>query len=244
MRENLVRGFLGIFAALFLSTAAQADFGGPAFSITASNADGEATFTADFVPGGFSSGGQEYTWSLGEGIDLISNQGRHIARLEGALVYYHQDPIVALGFLVLAGNSTTNFSIASATLFFAPYVNPNAQATAGVSLTDINGNAAAFGGNVGNGDSYTAHYNGMPGSTFTTLVPGFNAGAFLTNTNSESFGFAPIAGNVGDMTASWNFSLSANDMASGTSKYELVPEPGTLAALAIGAAALLRRRRR
>jgi hypothetical protein len=55
-------------------------------------------------------------------------------------------------------------------------------------------------------------------------------------------GYAPIADPVADMSAMISFELSADDLASGTTNFVIVPEPTSLGLLALGVIGLLRRR--
>jgi hypothetical protein len=57
-------------------------------------------------------------------------------------------------------------------------------------------------------------------------------------------GWAPIAGSVSSIESEFHFVLSANQEASGTSMFEVVPEPVGLSFLALGGLALLRRKPR
>ena len=76
-----------------------------------------------------------------------------------------------------------------------------------------------------------------------TFLASLAAGAWGSNSISESLGFATI-GNVYDMSAQYAFGLTANDQASGTSVWvtQEIPAPGALALL--GVAGLVARRRR
>lgn len=219
---------------------------GSLVSITAQTATGEkATLTFD-VPSDISNQlSQPYQWSL-DGTRSFASGDKVLGELQNLMIAVDPDPVVTLGFLVTAGSADTTFTISSATLSF-PTIDPaQAYASAGVTLTG-DSDGATVTGNL-NGECYEAKYNGT--TLFDDLVPGFSVGQ-TTLTNSErspvGTGWTTI-GSAGSMAASWNFTLSALDTASGTSRYEIlpVPEPGSLLGLACGLFALggiLRRRR-
>ena len=58
-------------------------------------------------------------------------------------------------------------------------------------------------------------------------------------------GFLPIVGPVSDMSSEFHFNLTSDDLASGTSHWEVIPIPGpsALAILILGVAGLGRKRR-
>jgi uncharacterized protein (TIGR03382 family) len=149
----------------------------------------------------------------------------------------------------MAGAMDTEFTITSALLSFGTPIDPaSGRATAAVTVTDLLGNGAQLTGLGPGGGAYVAGYNGLVpgGSTFAELIPSLAAPAFSSNAVDSDFpgggAFAAIAGGVNDMSAQFNFTLSANDLASGTSNFEIIPAPATMALLGVGA--LLGRRRR
>ena len=61
---------------------------------------------------------------------------------------------------------------------------------------------------------------------------------------NENFGWTQIPGTVTEMNASYQFTLTARDSASGTSMFQMVPEPVSLFLLGTGALAIFFRRKR
>lgn len=218
-----------------------------AFQVVASNVNGTSTFSVNRDALSYNPGTDSFSWSLGESQELYSSSGRYIATINAASLNYVQDPVVNLFFSVQAGGVVTTFTVTSALLSFAAINPAEGRATAGMSITDTDNNGVTMNGLEG-GKAYSSYYNGFvpAGTLFKTLVAGFNAPAGQSNTGSENFGWVNIGGAVTDMSARFNFDLTANDLASGTSNYEIraVPEPTTIAALALGAGALLLRRKR
>ena len=175
-----------------------------------------------------------------------------LATVDSLSVIYDGDPQVVLNFAVTAANLVggTNFNIQSAVVTFSPLVNPEAFATAAITVTDNQINGATVTGQEPGLKAYAAQYNG--GTPFAYLVqtpvvapPG------SSNTAMERFPpipptTVPIIGVVTSIESEFRFNLSRSDSASGTSNFTVVPEPGTWALLGTGLFALvaLARRRR
>lgn len=167
-------------------------------------------------------------------------------------IEYIADPIVNLNFSVAAGNSTTTFMIGSALLTFPTINSASGRASAAFTVTDLLGDGATLTGLTGltNNSGYTSAVNGvagpvMVGARFTDLlsVP-ILAAPLNSATDSEQSpgaGYTPIAGSVSSISSWIKFSLTANDLASGTTFFEVVPEPASLVLLALGGL-LIRRR--
>jgi hypothetical protein len=94
--------------------------------------------------------------------------------------------------------------------------------------------------------AYQATYN--LSTTFADLNAPMTAPPFGGNTDNDRFpvaGFTGIAGTVSNIETQYSFVLSAGDLASGTSRFNVVvPEPSTFALAAIGVVGLLWRMRR
>lgn len=250
------RGFRGVAArgaAIVLGLAAAslawADYSKIVYQVTAKATDGSsASMFVDFTQ--LKPNGLGATWSLPEPKALKSPTGKTLGTVQYAWLELVSDPQVNLGFLVQAGDVTTEFTIQSALLSF-PGINPaTGKATVQVGVTDLNGDGATLTG-LAPGSSgnrvYRADYNGfVPGGTeFTSLVDGLVAGpgeSVNTSVDDPLLGFKPVAGTVTDMSSMLKFSLTAFDTASGTTNYQIVPEPAAFMLLGLGALALFRRR--
>jgi hypothetical protein len=171
------------------------------------------------------------------------SQGQLLGSISDISMSLIGDPQVNLNFSVQSGAVNTTFTIASALLTFPPINNATAQASAGVSVTDNNGDGVQLTGLQG-GMAYRADYNGLvpSGTNYASLISGVSAGSLSSNTGSGSVGPNTIPGNSSDMSSMWNFSLSPFDIASGTSTYQIVPSPSGLALLCVGLIGLRRRR--
>lgn len=222
--------------------AANADLSGEAFHITASNGNGSASYDAPLSDLTYDQGSNTYSWSLTAPVDLTNDNGDVIATLNSANVYIAGDPATNWGFAVQAGSSDTTFSISSAVISFGAIQHPQGQAGAAFTITDVNHDGATL--STGKtGKAYNATYNGS--TTFADLVSGFSANSGNSKSSSENeppSGFDNIGTPVTSIQSSAYFTLTANDLASGTNGFEVIPEPSTLALVALGALSMFRRR--
>jgi hypothetical protein len=158
------------------------------------------------------------------------------------------DPAIFLDFAVHAVVDA-NFTFDSGEMFFSTIGVPSAFATAATTLT-ADGSTATFTGNFAGGHGYEATYNG--GTLFANLDETFTSPATMSTVETRR---EPLAGTtiigvpVSSMRAQWDFDLTANDDASGTSRFEIdaVPDASTLVLAFAGVAplvgCLVRRRR-
>lgn len=237
---------LGVTAgigALLLTAAATAGIEGRAITIIAHNpTDGAGMATISEADGSWDADHQNWTWNSTGPLQIKNSAGHVIGQLENCHFGFIADPVVTLFFDVQAGNAMTTFTIASGVLSFPTITNGQAKASSAVTVTDNNGNGVTMTGLESGGNMYRAAYNGQPGTTFATLNGGpINAGAWDSTNNNASLGFQLVPGAVSSIWAEYSFKLSANDSASATSTFVLIPTPG---ALALGGLALVALRRR
>jgi hypothetical protein len=157
------------------------------------------------------------------------------------------DPYVNLRFAVEAGATDATFDINSAVVSFIPILNPQVYASAGITLTSDDDGATATG--LFGGMTYQARCNGS--IVYTNLVAGFSIPGDQTVVHSErdpASGYDTILGTVSSIQSEFDFTLSALEQASGTSRFEVtsisIPEPVTMSVLGLGGLGLLLRRRR
>jgi len=232
-------------AAVLGSATAFADISNVVFSITAENSQGIAHWEGTLDQGSWS--GQQYNWSAG-GIDLQDEDGDIIGTLGSASIMMMADPIVVVFFDVQAGAADTLFTFGSGLLSFPAIGGATGSATTAMTLNDADGDGSAAldgaGGSSG-GMSWQANYNGLApaGTIFAEFVPGMSVvGPDLHDEASASTGgFQPIPGSISSMSVAYNFVLSAEDSASGTSAFVVVPEPASLLLLIGGLLAIRRR---
>ena len=196
-----------------------------------------------------------YTFAYGGDSDpqnwlaITNSVGDEVFRIGSASVEYDVDPVVNVNFNVQASASNGIFSINSSLNTFATINSAIGSASAAVTVTDTNFDGATLASSGDRGQGWSAYYNGgspASGSVFADLL-GSNvvAAPLSTQSASENYlggGFHPVGGSVFDMSAQWTFTLTAGDLASGTSTYEIVPAPASLAMLGLGLAATRRRR--
>lgn len=181
------------------------------------------------------------TWSW-EDVDISLGD---VAMLDQASLTIVGDPQIAMSFALTAGAADTTVTITSAVLSFDALADPDGAASAGATLTESGGDAtASLVGLAGNDEStYAAYYNVSPGTVFAEFIPGLTTDTTVSD-NDNTGGWVPIGDTVYNIMAQYSFVLSAEDQASATSNYLVVPEPAGLVMLTLGGIAALGRRRR
>ncbi len=233
-------------AAMLLAGSASADISSVVFGITATLDNGNGPsypLQIELDPNGIDPDGN-YQWTLAAPIDVNDDNGQNVFTLDGAAVTIFADPSVALNFQVVAGMQNTVFSIDSANLSFAAIPNAIGRATAAVTVTDLNGDGATF-TPMGPGGAYGSFYNGASNTFQELLTSPITAPALSSATSTDTYpavGYVNINDTLTDIESDWNFTLSAGDLASGTSEFEVIPAPAS-AVLGLAALAGLRRRR-
>lgn len=211
------------------------------------------------VPFGQGSWGPDgsFNWTLAEDVVLhnLANPEEVVATIEANDPEHptqvsilppgtgRSDPQVNLGFAMTAGNALTTFTVKSALLSFSPYLNPQGRASIGLNVSDSWDGSATLDGDGLLSKTFLSQYNGFVpgGTTFDELIDVVQVNeAFGTVSANDDTLWQPIGGVVSNMSTQIRFTLTANDSASGTSSFQIVPEPASLALLV--ALALLRRR--
>ena len=203
-----------------------------------------ATYEATLGDGTWLGNG-EFEWSI-ENVSVMDGANEAFF-IESASLIVNEDPVVQANFSLQAGPSSGVFTVSSALVSFSTFGGVTGSASAAVTITDFNGDGATL---APNGPSmYTSYYNGIPGvgTTFAGLLSGdVVAPQFGSNNAFEDHnggGFWPIAGSISNISSQWTFGLTAFDIAGGTSTFEVVPAPASLALLGLGGFSALRRRR-
>ena len=254
LRAGLVAGAL----ALGVTSVSQADISWVVFNVYAENEQGAGFLQLNLADGEYDPIAGTYFWSGGgmEIRDSFTNDV--IATLDSGDISYFAGggqggtagsmPGINLNFAVQAGFSDTTFTISSALIDLGGMENAQGRTSASVSVTDVDGNGASLTGAGADGGAFLSQYNGFvpSGTTFAEMLPSVAAAPFGSGTLSDEFpaggAFAPMAGTVDNISSQFNFTLSALDLASGTSTYQVIPAPAGLAVL--GGLGLLGRRRR
>jgi PEP-CTERM motif len=190
-----------------------------------------------------------FYWNLSAPVDIMgTSSGEVLATINNLTVALDGDPQAFVVFGVTAGGAPTNFSIASSVVAFAPLINPDAVASASFGVTALTPDGVtATGAYAGGTKVFQARYNG--GTTFANLASNLSASAFHSASTSEDYplaGTIPIVGAVSNIQVEFNFLLTANDLASGTGVFNVVPEPSSIVLAVLGLVGLLcwaRRRR-
>ena len=229
---------------------ASADISEQVFVLQATNAQGTASHVFRLADGVWSAPG-EFQWNLDAQTAMQDTSGNTIATLTQGSLLVHEDPEVALNFSIMAGSLDTVFTISSALVSFATLNGAIGQASAAITATDLDGDGVIIAPGTPEG-MYVSQFNGqVPGGTtfrnfFTSPVS--DPTPFSTTSFSSDYpgggGFVNMPGAVSDISSRFSFTLSANDIASGTSIFTVViPSPGSAALLGLGGLVAIRRRR-
>jgi len=213
-------------------------------SITVRVGSNQATWTCPVTPNGGS-----WTYTLDSDVVLPNGVG---TLLKGKTKFQKGgDPFVFADFGLHLNGPGTVF-VDSGLLTFTSITDPQAYATAGITLTAGADPLTEAGSYAGGTKAYQATYNG--GNVFAQLVPTLTAAPTTTNTISDRFPLTDtviIPGSVSSIEGQFSFFAYAAGDVSGTSRFEVtpqIPEFGSLSlALCAGlpavAARFLRRRR-
>ena len=249
--------------AIFATGAALGGMSDVAIEITAKAGTNEATVQIQQSMGRMlvSLEGEAVGWSFASrgAISLDAGDGTHLGTIDLSATFI-DDPEVNLNFAVQAGALDTEFYIGSSQITFPTITNGDAQASAAFELTDGNwpldgATLTGIGDPSGVGGAYLAQYNGWAGdpmgpagTTFAEdiLSMATDPGAWEATVNADfnypTSGWTTVPGGVSSISSLISFELSANDAASGTSRFVIVPEPGALALLVMLGVVALRRR--
>lgn len=247
-RVAAVLAGIGAFAGV-----AQGGISDPGVVFTATNAQGTGSLSIPLAQGAPLPGGG-WQWVLvGPPVNILGPGNVVLGTLtQASMTLRDTNVLAASSFAVTAGQSNTTFTLNSALVTFGSITNAQARASAGLTVTDNTGNGASVTGNRPGGAVFSAQYNGLApaGSTFADLIAGplVEPGGFGSESTNQSFPAAPgafsaIAGSVGSVSTMWDFTVTANDQASGTSVFVLVPTPASLALLGMSGLVLGGRRR-
>lgn len=238
-----------VATALFVASAATAGtISDIVLRVDVQSSLGTGSYEVEYDPANYDPDTGTYNWALAAPVEILNDADEPIVTIQGLSTFLMVDPVINLGFLVTAGGADTTITITSALISFGPIANPTARASAQAGSTDLNGNGVALTGQYSGGKGYIANYNGLApgGSNFATVVDSQSGGAWFSTSDNEDFppaGFQVIPDVVSSMSAQYSYRLTANDQASGTSVYVLVPEPASMVLLlcGVGIAALRRR---
>lgn len=237
---------VGAAAVLALAGAANAGLSNIVLDITAEVNGQIAHFEVPQSAGTWS--GQTFSWNLTQPVQITTTTGASLGVLTQASVFVIEDPVVAINFNIASTAQNTSFTITAPVLSFPTLTGAIGTASAAVSVTDLLGDGATL--TPTGAGAYAANYNGgFPGGTnFATLLNSpVVAAPFSTTTVSQDFpgggGFVPVGGAISDISAQWNFTISPDDLASGTGVFTVVPAPASLALIGLGGLVAGRRRR-
>ncbi len=206
-----------------------------------------------FIPASETGVEGSYLWQLPEeSVNILSPNGQVVLGTVSDLrLTFNADPSVSLNFNVTAGASSTEFTISTATLAFAPIINPEAYTHAVVEVYDTNNSSAVrFTGLRPDGSGFEAKYNntivwaGLMASLFASGGPGVSTGSEEGRPNPPpDMSREVINDSVNNILSTWHFRLTSGDTAIGSSTFDITPEPAMLSLLVFGGILAMRRRR-
>ena len=224
-------------AVLILPVGAKACLVTGTITVTATNDVASDTKIFD-IKGETGSDGK-FVWALDQEASILDGA------IESLKLTTNSDPEVGIEFGVRAGGSATNYTISSDVVEFTSMTNPDAYASAGISLTDRTNSTpgATITGLFAGGKIHQARYNET--TVWASLVDTFSVtGNTLTKSESKPLsGSEIIDGTLTSIQSEFKFKLTAQDSAAGTSEFSVTPEPATICLMGLGAGlALLRKR--
>lgn len=245
--KSLISGLKRTLVVLAVAAAAplaNANLTDVVFSIKGESNSGSAVYSLTMDDVNWQRSQDSWDWSSDASVNVKDGNGNTVFTLTNVSMFFRSDPQINLSFSVQAGSSDTVFSITSGTLSFGQINNAQGQASSAFTVTDTNNNGATLTGGQSDGNGYNAWYNGS--NLFVGQIPGLSVPVGTqsrsTSDNYPAVGYAPVGADVTDMTAGVKFTLTAHDLASGTTQYEIVPEPSALVLLALGGLSLIRRK--
>jgi hypothetical protein len=163
-------------------------------------------------------------------------------------------PRIIMNYEILAGESNGTFMVKSPLVSFPtiPGVVSKGRATVGYTLSDFSDGIPAKleGLDPGAGlGIFTAQYNGFVpnGTEFANLIEQLatdNGGTLTATAAQPPVGtWLNIGVDVYDSSVSHGFTLTANDLMSGTNTFVVTPEPAAFGLMALGVVGLSLRRR-
>jgi hypothetical protein len=229
--KKFLKCFLFLAAGLILPVGAKACW----ISITATNGTVSSTALYTDETAGFDYTNDESQQISLDGIGFIEK-----LKLSGKV-----DPEIGIEFGVRAGSADTTFIVNSGAETFAVLTNPDAYASAAITLTDrASPTGATITGLFADGKTNQAIYNGA--TLFANLVGGFsisNSSVDRHESNGNESSMITINDTLTSIDSNFWFTLSARDSASGTSTFVVTPEPATLCLLGFGALSVIRRKK-
>ena len=215
--------------------------GTTSLNILVSDGNSDLSFTANDVP--YDSRG-DFAWiasPLNAGTFSVNN-----LHINGNV-----DPTLGASFDLINNTNAVQTYLISINLPVAPGLLPtNNGGSTGITITDANGNGVSASDATGTSVFYTALIDGSPVGTIDLLNTPLTAGNYDSGTSTGSFG-NPIPSLSGPAYSSsiglaYELTLSPGDRAGVTGVFvsQPIPEPGSLALIALGGSMLVRQRRR
>ncbi len=220
-----------------------------ALTIDAASSLGSGTFEVTTDQGTTLPDGT-FIWSLDSPVDILDagGSGSTIAQVLSGSILMSSTGSISHSFVIQAGNSSTNVVVGTGLVAVGAFANPMGRASAGITITDTDGDGAMLTGNMAGGTMFEANYDG--GAVFANLLAGpfgvatgFDSDAMSDEFPAGAGNFSPVAGPISQIGIDWDFNLSANDSSGGTSVFVVIPAPAAGLGL-IGGLGLMGARRR
>ncbi len=238
-------GLMGLALAIVTAAPSLADMPDVVMTITASSGRHVASYEIHQDMGYWQ--GTDFYFDSQEEV-VLADGDVVLGTISQASLSILADPQVNLAFSVQAGEQPeTQFMLTTGLLAFIPIAEASARADAAFTVLDFFGEGTVLTGDGPTGGAYLAQYNGVvpTGTTFAERIEEIavlppDTLAVDSFIYPDPSGYLPI-GYAESMSAQVAFTLTSFGFASGSSNFEIIPEPTALCLLVLGALSLRRR---
>lgn len=157
--------------------------------------------------------------------------------LESLTVSFSEEASTELGFTFRAGDADTVFMVSTGESSFPPITDGEGQVVGTLSLTSIDG-----GGVVGRHSGTHALVARANGNAVAHLLDPLSRSSFGSESAVDVFA-GPIAGTISNIELKFSVDVTANELIAGSGRFEVIPEPASMALVALGGLAMVWRRR-
>ena len=181
--------------------------------------------------------------NMGGALEARTNTGDLLGIFEDLQFSYNREPFVEV---IFTFRSVTDATVSLDTgILNIPAIN-NAIGQAEAQITFESNDGGILSGLFPGPKAYQARYNEtslVTGDVFTNLVDDLSVVGSGSVTNAENEPRTAIPGVVTSLIGEFNFDITAGETATGEALFTVIPEPASLALLALGGIVFIGRRR-